>query len=64
MDERPRYAHLVGNNPWVKARQETEARSAASEASDTGELPVVRIAERASVSCRAFTHGLFPTRWA
>jgi putative peptidoglycan lipid II flippase len=45
VDERPRYAHLVGNNPWVRARQEAEARMAASEASDTGELPAVRVVE-------------------
>lgn len=45
-EERPRYAHLVGHNPWVKARQEAEARSATSEASDTGELAVVHIRDR------------------
>jgi putative peptidoglycan lipid II flippase len=42
VDERPRYAHLVGHNPWVLAREEAAARSAAADSSETGEIPIVR----------------------
>lgn len=45
MTARPRYAHLVGNNPWVKARLEAEARAVGAQADETGEVPIVRVDE-------------------
>ena len=41
--QRPRFAHLEGNNPWVEARRRASAATTAAEATETGEVPIVRI---------------------